>query len=241
MRPYYEHAGITIYHGDCREILPALAQPANMILSDPPYGVSYVTSRRLRSDKLRKPVTNDGPDLEWLAESFEAIDRCLADDSHVYLFADTKRCGEVTSYLPSTWRYKNILIWDKGEQGTVGDLECGYGVNHEAIVYANKGRRKFNGPRPRAIVRYPWSGSQDPQHPTVKPVPMLGQLVWRSSNEGETILDPFMGSGTTLAAAKNLNRKAIGIEIEERYCEIAALRLAQDNLFAVENSSLPST
>jgi site-specific DNA-methyltransferase (adenine-specific) len=125
---------------------------------------------------------------------------------------------------------KHILAWDKGERGTVGDLECGFGEAWEAIFYGMKGRRKLNGSRPRTVIRYDWSGTMDPVHPTVKPVALLSRLVAWSSSHGELVLDPFMGSGTTLRAAKDLGRKAIGIEIEERYCEIAAKRMAQEVL-----------
>lgn len=113
----------------------------------------------------------------------------------------------------------------------MGDLEAGYGVNFEALLYTGKGRRPFtDGKRPRAILRFPWSGTRDPVHPAVKPVDLLRTLIARSTHRGEVVLDPFMGSGTTLRAAKDLGRKAIGIEIEERYCEVAARRMSQEVL-----------
>jgi site-specific DNA-methyltransferase (adenine-specific) len=94
-----------------------------------------------------------------------------------------------------------------------------------------KGRRKLNGKRPRTVIRHDWSATMDPQHPTVKPVGLLRQLVGMSTDAGETVLDPFMGSGTTLLACKVEGRRAVGIEVEERYCEIAANRLSQGILF----------
>tara|TARA_R110000751_G_C13719645_1_gene475316 strand:- start:627 stop:1061 length:435 start_codon:yes stop_codon:yes gene_type:complete len=124
--------------------------------------------------------------------------------------------------------FKHVLAWDKGDRGTVGDLECGFGEAWEAIFYGMKGRRPLNGPRPRTVIRRDWSATMDPVHPTVKPITLLAQLVEWSSSPAETVLDPFMGSGTTLRAAKDLNRKSIGIEIEEKYCEIAANRLQQE-------------
>ena len=121
-------------------------------------------------------------------------------------------------------------VWDKGEQGTVGDLEAGYGVNYEFILYATKGRRALNG-RPRSILRQMWSGTMDPAHPTVKPVVLLEKLILASTDAGELVLDPFAGSCTTLRAAANLGRQSIGIEIEERWSTAGIERMRQLNLF----------
>lgn len=80
-------------------------------------------------------------------------------------------------------------------------------------------------------MRHDWSSTMDPLHPTVKPIPLLKRLVNMSTHPGELVIDPFMGSGTTLVAARDDGRKAIGIEVDERYCEIAVERLAQRVLF----------
>jgi len=153
-----------------------------------------------------------------------ALDR-LHDNRHWYAFASPRMIPEAASIFSGA---KHTLAWDKGDRGTSGDLECGFGEAWEAIFYGMKGRRPLNGKRPRTVLRYDWSSTMDPVHPTVKPVDLLKQMVLWSSNKGETILDPFMGSGTTLRAAKDLNRKAIGIELEEKYCEIAARRMSQE-------------
>lgn len=226
-KPFYEDGSVTIYHGDCREVLPSLTGGVDMVLTDPPYGVGYVTARRSRTHALVAPIAGD-ESLDLLAEVGPDLDRLLDTDRHAYTFASSMKVGETTKALP--WPVKNVLVWDKGEAGSVGDLEAGYGVNWEAVLYSQKGRRVFNGPRPRAILRFPWSGTRDPVHPTVKPVPLLASLIERSTNPSELILDPFMGSGTTLRAAKDLGRKAIGIELEERYCQIAAERCSQEVL-----------
>ena len=223
LTPYYEHAGITIYHGDCREILPQLPK-VDLVLTDPPYGVSYVTARRLHADKLRHPIVNDESldTLPWVS----ILDR-LSDDRHWYVFASPRNLAAACDVFQG---FKHILAWDKGDRGTVGDLECGFGEAWEAVFYGMKGRRPLNGKRPRTIIRHDWSGTLDPVHPTVKPVPLLERFVNWSTGTGETVLDPFGGSGTTLRAAKDLGRRAIGIEIEERYCEIAANRCQQEVL-----------
>lgn len=204
-----------------------VAESVDLILTDPPYGVSYVTSWRSHSDKLRKPIVND-ESLEVVSEAWPLAMSRLRNDRHWYAFASPRRLAVADWVFPDS---KHVLCWDKGDRGTVGDLECGFGEAWEAILYGMKGRRPLNGSRPRTVIRFDWSATMDPLHPTVKPVPMLRTIVSWSSGEGETVLDPFMGSGTTLRAAKDLGRRAIGIEIEERYCEIAANRLRQEVLF----------
>ena len=236
MTPYYhdKESGICIYHGDAREVLPTLADGcADMILTDPPYGVGYVTAWRLRSDKLRVPVSNDA-DLSVVAAAWPDAMRCLKNDRHWYAFASPRMIADAEAVFG---KGKHLLAWDKGDRGTVGDLEAGFGEAWEAIFYGMKGRRPLNGKRPRTVLRYDWSSTMDPVHPTVKPVPLLERMIVWSTQDGELVLDPFMGSGTTLAAAKKLGRRAIGIETDERYCELAVNhRLRQRVLFAGETA-----
>lgn len=223
VKPYFESDGVAIYHGDCREILPVLGEGfADAILTDPPYGIAYVTNYRSRRDKLRKAVAHD-ENLDVAAEAWPAVMAALKDDRHWYAFASPRMIGAAQAVFGG----KQIIAWDKGDRGTVGDLECGFGEAWEAIFYGMKGRRPLNGKRPRTVMRYDWSSTMDPVHPTVKPIPLLQRLVAMSANPGELILDPFCGSGTTLAAAKNQGCRAVGIELDERYCEIAAGRLEQ--------------
>jgi DNA modification methylase len=223
LKPYYEHAGITIYHGDCRDVLPHISG-VDLVLVDPPYGIAYQTHHRPGNDWLRRPLPGD-ESLDFLCESWPWAIGALRPDRHWYCFASPRRIGEVQSIVGG----KHIIAWDKGDRGTVGDLEAGFGEAWEAIFYGMKGRRTLNGPRPRTVIRYDWSGTMDPgAHPTVKPVGLLRKLILMSSDQDEMVLDFAMGSGTTLEAAKILGRRAIGIEIEERYCEIAAKRLSQE-------------
>ena len=222
MTPYYDRDGITIYCGDCREILPHLPK-VDLVLTDPPYGKGYSTGRRKGISRPTTQIQHD-KDLSVVAEAWPLALQALKDPGHWYAVAAP---GEINTAVLVFTGYSHLLAWDKGNRGTAGDRECGFGESWEAIFYGTKGRRPLNGSRPRTVIRHDWSGTMDPQHPTVKPVPLLCRMIEWSSAEGETVLDPFMGSGTTLAAARNLNRKAIGIEIEERYCEIAVKRLAQ--------------
>lgn len=227
-KPYYEQDGITIYHGDCREILPHLPK-VDLVLTDPPYGNNYSTGWRAA---VRRPATRIKLDREVLTEPLlndtaEMLEPLLNDTAAIYCFAAPDRLDMVLPIL-KRWDVVNVIAWDKGNC-TAGDLECSYGKQWEALVFARKGRVPLIGGRDRDVIRIPRMAGTSYVHPTQKPVELKRYLIGR--HEPELILDPFMGSGTTLRAAKDLGRSAIGIELDERYCEVAAKRLAQGVLF----------
>jgi site-specific DNA-methyltransferase (adenine-specific) len=227
MRPFYQHSGITIFHGDCLTILPELERSSvDVLLTDPPYGISYKSNRREVHGGLPVSIRGDR-NLNALRDALPLIDTLLKPDRHCYVFASPMRVGEVVEAVGEYFTPKNILVWDKGNAGSMGDCRAGYSANWEAIVYANKGRRALAGPRPRCIYRYDWQARRDPVHPTVKPIGVMRWLLAKSSRPGEVVLDPFMGSGGVLAAAAALGRQAIGIEMEERYCRAAVDRLTR--------------
>lgn len=214
--PYYERGGITIYHGDCMEVLPGLPS-VDLVLTDPPYGIGYSTG-------LRQNVVRSSTQLT--ADTAEALAPLLNDTAAMYWFAAPKRLDEVLPIL-RRWSVGNVLVWDKGNC-TAGDLQATYGQQWEAIVFARMSRTPLVGGRDRDILRFSRGNTSAYVHPTQKPISLLRYLIGR--HESGVILDPFMGSGSTIVAAQSMNRRAIGIEIEERYCEIAARRLEQEVL-----------
>lgn len=228
MTPYHDADGITIYHGDVRDILPALDIAADLVLTDPPYGIGYVSgtkdASRPRQHFMAAGIVGD-ESLNTMREAMPLLDRLLAADRHAYFFAAPARIGEATDVVAQYWRVKNLLVWDKGCMGRRGDLVAGYGTNFEMVIYAAKGMRPLARPRPLAVYRYDWFAKRDPVHPMVKPVPLMSWLIGNSTRQGELVIDPFMGSGPTLRAARDLGRRAIGIDIDERSCEVAAKRV----------------
>ena len=215
-QPYYHDAdsGITIYHGDCRDILPFVE--ADVLVTDPPYGVTLRSSRNGAFGKCE--IAGD--------ETTDVRDAVLS------------LCEGMPALVFGSWRavrpanVKHILIWDKGEHVGMGDLAFPWKPSWEEVYVIGEG---FTGKRTGSVLRHlALAGTvampgprqcEGRQHPTAKPVALMRDLIQKCP-EG-AVLDPFMGSGTTLRAAKDLGRKAIGIEIEERYCEIAAKRLMQ--------------
>jgi site-specific DNA-methyltransferase (adenine-specific) len=206
-KPYYDCDGITIYHGDCRDILPHLPK-VDLVLADPPYGIDYQSSRMIdwrRKDKIH----GDNEFPIWL---FDVCKPSIA--LFVWCRWDT---------LPIIPLPKSFIVWDKGCH-SMGDLNHEYGRQWEACAFYPGPEHRFIK-RPVDIIRTPKIPPLSLQHPNEKPTTALTPLI--VAHPGDTILDPFMGSGTTLVAVKQLGRKAIGIEIELKYVEIAIKRLAQ--------------
>jgi DNA modification methylase len=202
MTPYYQDDAVTIYHGDCREWMPEV----DVIVTDPPYGVSWDGDSRSRGGNLFAPIVGDD-------EPFDPA-HLLALSLPTVLFGG----NYYASRLPES---PSWIVWDKrrpGVSNSQADVE---------MAWTNLGG-------PARIVRLPWMGADratergEHYHPTQKPVAVMRQIIaW--TPEG-TVLDPYMGSGSTLVAAKESGRRAIGVEIEERYCEIAATRCSQEVL-----------
>ena len=211
-KPYYEDekAGIVIYHGDCREIIPHLPK-VDLVLTDPPYGIDYQSARRIGWQRKEK-IHGDKKFPLWI---FDILEPRVA--MFVWCRWDTLKL------LPNP---KSFIVWDKGVH-SMGDLKHEFGRQWEACAFYVGPEHEF-AYRPVDVIRAMRVSPDLMVHPNEKPVEVVAPLI--ACHEKCTILDPFMGSGPTLRAAKDLGRKAIGIELEERYCEIAAKRLAQEVL-----------
>jgi len=204
--PYYERDGIVIYHADCRDVLPHL-EPVDLVLTDPPYGIAY----RRGENKARASAARGGIAGDADTTVRDSVLSCLRDTAQVVF-------GSLYAPFPPDTRH--VCVWRKRADAGLYGAEYGFRRDVEAVFLC--------GALPRRTVEWSsvlsgWHQERN-GHPHAKPV---GLCVWLADKFAGTILDPFMGSGTTLVAARDLGRKAIGIEIEERYCEIAAKRLAQ--------------
>lgn len=212
--PYYQDELVTLYHGDCLEADEWLA--ADVLVTDPPYGMAYTGfgGRSYWNDASKHaPIAGDS--------SAKVRDAALA-----------AWCGK-PAIVFGTWRVerpaatKALVVWHKVNAGGMGDLTIPWLPTHEEIYILGSG---FVGKRSDAVLSYPPLNSADrsrPDHPTPKPLALMERLIETTVG---TIADPFSGSGSTLLAARNLGRRVIGVEVEERYCELIAKRLAQDVL-----------
>jgi DNA modification methylase len=229
--PYWEKDGISIYLGDCLEVLPALAVTADVIVTDPPYGIGFLSGRR--HDVLGL-VAGDA-DTTAAKAGLAAALKVLRRGRHIYSFASHKE-QLLFDGLPIGGQAE--IIWDKGLFAP-GNAELPWANQHEVILFGVYEPSQVNREKKHAgklaarlrrgsVISYQRLHSgQVKRHPTEKPVYVLRQLIESSSVMGELVLDPFAGSGSTLEAAYLEGRAAIGIEIEERYCETAAERLSK--------------
>jgi len=210
MEPYYNHDGITIYHGDCLDVMPRL-QAVDLLLTDPPYGIGEAAGKN--KSRSRLAIATDYGNHHWdesPAEEGVTLARSLSRSQMIF-------GGNYYNLPPAAcW-----LVWDKENgKNDFADAE---------LVWTNLKKAV-------RLKRYRWAGmlKAEPEHrahPTQKPLKVMKWCIGHAPAAATTILDPYMGSGTTLRAAKDLGRQAIGIEIDEAYCEIAANRMAQEVLF----------
>lgn len=224
MTPYFEEEGISIYCGDCMDIIRNLKEPVNSIITDPPYGMDYQSARRTDKTKWKPKIANDKtPFIWWLKNGFDIT----SEVGSILVFCDWKR-QEIFKIAIETSGFdvKSQVIWDRGIHG-MGDLFGSFAPQHDVIWFGVKGNYKFKGPRPKSIIRAQRLSGCELVHPNEKPILLMEQLIQSVSANKDLILDPFMGSGTTLVAAKNTGRRAIGIELDEKYCEIAAKKLSE--------------
>lgn len=216
MKPYYDDGrGIQIYLGDCREVLPALPAP-DLLLGDPPYGIDYHTSSS-RSAACR---SNDFAPVHGDDRPF--------DPAHLlgYPRAVLWGANHYADRLPAS---PSWIVWDKLD-GLTSKRDVGFNDSADCeLAWTNLGG-------PARLYSHRWIGmlrASEPErrvHPTQKPVALMAWVISWATQPGQLVLDPYMGSGTTLVAAKNLRRRAIGIEVVEAYAEIAARRLSQEVL-----------
>jgi len=261
LTPYYEHKGISIYHGDCREVLPQ-SRGVDAVVTSPPYGEmrsykdSFAAAEWLDVIAGLFPVLNDGGVLVWNVAD-QTIDGSETGTSFRQAL-EMKRVGfklhDTMIYLkegvqfPDTNRYFNafeyMFVASKGAPKTFNPIadrpnKWAGGTIHGTDRQADGRLTPTKGAAVGRLIkplgwRYNyWLIHNRPdvvEHPAVMPLQLATDHIQTWTLPGDTVLDPFAGSGTALLAAKNLGRKAIGIEIEEKYCEIAAQRLGQEVL-----------
>jgi DNA modification methylase len=222
--PFYQDEFVTIYHGDCAEILPII-DPVDLLLTDPPYGINVAGKK---DGKVGSGGKVKGSNSYALSTSFGQSDwdKAIPSEQVFDLMGKISTTQIIFggNYFPlppsSCW-----LVWDKDNAGTdFADCELAW-TNKKSAV--RKFKWRWNG-----MLQEDMRRKEIRQHPTQKPLPLMKWCIGQVP-DAKTILDPFMGSGTTLCAAKDLGLKAIGIEREKKYCEIAVQRLKQESLFGL--------
>jgi site-specific DNA-methyltransferase (adenine-specific) len=237
--PYYEDGSFTIYHGDCREVMAEVRPPVDVVIADPPYGDTSLPWDVAIYDWLEALPSNNlwcfGSLRFFMAHDFHgwrlAQDIVWEKHNGSSFHADRfKRVHEfVAQFYRGDWEgvYKQPQTTPDATARTVRRKTR---PPHTGHIEAGSYTSQDGGPRLMRSVLRVRSEHGRAEHPTQKPVGILEPLIAYSCPPGGLVLDPFMGSGSTLVAAKNIGRRAIGIEINERYCELAARRLSQEVL-----------
>jgi DNA modification methylase len=243
IKPYYSHNGIEIYHGDWHDILPRLEDDINCVVTSPPYNQNIESFKPSGMHKETDWVKNissgyfdsrteedyQRDQLELLAACFEAT---AGDGSVFYNHKLRWRDGHIIHPLAwinlSEWRLRQELIWSR--DGSVTLNARMFAPSDERIYWLVKDIHKWNQEMVGFLTVWQLKSVPFANHPCVYPLEIPRRCIAATTDAGDLVLDPYAGSGTTLRAAKDLGRRAIGIELEERYCEIAAKRLSQEVL-----------
>ena len=208
-----------IYQGDCLEVMKGIEDNSiDLVLVDPPYGINYQSN--FRKESFNKIENDSSVSLDFIDYAYTV----LKDGCAMYLFTRWDVYEEWYNKIKEKFKIKNCIVWYK-RGGGIGDLKGAYMFNHEFCIFAVKGRHILNNKRVSDVWEIKKDAPSKYKHPTQKPVELFEKIIVKSSNEGDVVLDPFAGSGTTGVACKNLNRNYILIEQDENYCKIAEERL----------------
>ncbi len=213
--------------GEALEVLKRLPDECiDLIATDPPYGISYKTSHRSPDSTCAREIRGDT--IEEVLPTVKEVARVLKPLGALYWFT---RFDVYPVWREEIARYLNVktpLVWDKGNW-SMGDLEGDYGNRTELVIYATKGRHILRGRRDHNLLAFMRPGSNR-LHPHQKPIDLMEFLISKSSDEGDLVLDPFVGSGTTVLAADRGNRRFVGVDVDESYVDMTLRRLEIDRL-----------
>lgn len=211
-----------LIHGDCLEVMKTIPdESVDMVLADAPYGARRPSARRKDAEQFDEISGNDGVCGAWLV----GAERVLKEGGAVYVFVCWDRLGEwQEKMVEAGLRARSCIVWDKVVHG-LADLRTCWAPQYEMILFAAKGRHTLRGTRPKDILTVQRVDPLKLVHPYEKPMSLISMLIKASSDKGQTVLDPFMGSGTTGVAAIKTGREFIGIEIDRGYFDIAKRRI----------------
>jgi DNA modification methylase len=240
MKPYYQDEYVTLYCGDCLEVMPVLDVTFDTCITDPPYGTTAckwdsVIPFEPMWENLKRLVKSNGAIVLFGSEPFSSMLRLSNVKLYKYDWKwDKKLAGNpLNAKRKPLETYEDIMVFNKHSYYPVmkrGQLRKKGGVTKQPTHTGSVdlGYSSFNDEYyPKSILEFPNTDRSHTIHPTQKPVALIEYLIKTYTNEGESVLDFASGSGTTGVAAKLLNRKCTLIEKEEKYCEIAARRLSQ--------------
>ena len=213
----------TLHNGDCLDYLPSIqSKSVRLIVTDPPYGIKF--NKGYKENVL--PITGDDgfSVMVFMDDMLREWQRILMDDGAIYVFTRFDVMPYWWLKLKNYFDMKNCIVWNKGG-GSPGDLEGNYAFTHEMVLFGSTSQHKLNGKRIGNVWDFPRERIEF--HETQKPTTIISRMIEKSSNVGDLVFDPFMGSGTTGVSAIQNGRRFVGIEINKGYCEVAEKRLQE--------------
>lgn len=231
----YETERVSLWCGDAAEVLPSLkTESFDLVLTDPPYGVEFVSDMRSKETRF-KEIRGDESGEEARVPIVGVLEQCVrlvGQNRHLYVFfpEEVLRANDLKVSSPAE------LIWQKGLGPSMGDLTSPWGRNEERIwfytsLFRHAGKRgKENNPvrlRKGTILTFPKPTGKSVRHPTEKPISLLQEFIESSSRQGDVVLDPYAGTGSTGVASILTGRRAVLCEIDEKYAEMAKARLVE--------------
>jgi len=213
---------IDLLHGDCLELLKDIPDGSiDLVLTDPPYGMGFQSNWCKSKPKHEKIKGDDRPFIWFLNDAY----RVLSDNSALVCFTDWKNQDVFKMAIEAAgFKIKSHVVWNRLHHG-MGDLKGSFAPMHDIAWFAVKGNYKLKGKRPKDVLSHKRIPGNKNIHPTMKPESLIVELLQSLTVEGDTVLDCFLGSGTTGVACKNLNRNFIGMELDGDYFEIAKQRI----------------
>jgi DNA modification methylase len=208
-----------IIRGDCLDVLKTVPdESVHLVVTDPPYGDNFAYGRNNRTIK-----GNASPLIGLIA--LQECYRTLKRNSNAYMFLDIKHLPIVRLFFEqyTSFAIRDFVVWDKVNMG----MGRGFRKRHELIAVLEKGKPVYNNLGVANVLNIKRVNTEE--HPHKKPAELIEKLILQSSQPGDTVLDPFVGAGTTCLAAKKLGRKFVGIELDDQYCDLAAARINESH------------
>ena len=223
-----ENGSYKLYKGNCLEVMDNMDdESVDLVVTDPPYMIDYQSNRRKKEDRFDK-IKNDKDNYILIQKYLAECHRIMKDNTAIYCFCSWHNIDFFKQEFEKHFKLKNIIVWNKNNHGT-GDLKGSYAPRYEFILFGHKGRTLLREKRIADVVDCAKIPSKKLTHPTEKPQELLEIFIKQSSDEDSVVFDGFMGTGSCGIVANKLNRRFIGVELEDNYFEIAKTRLEDIN------------
>ena len=219
-----ENGSYKLYKGNCLEVMDNMDdESVDLVVTDPPYMIDYQSNRRKKEDRFDK-IKNDKGNYILIQKYLAECHRIMKDNTAIYCFCSWHNIDFFKQEFEKHFKLKNIIVWNKNNHGT-GDLKGSYAPRYEFILFGHKGRTLLREKRIADVIDCAKIPSKKLTHPTEKPQELLEIFIKQSSDEDSVVFDGFMGTGSCGIVANKLNRRFIGVELEDNYFEIAKTRL----------------